>query len=118
MKKSVKMTMIIIAACIVYQLGYLTYCQYKTEPIRKNVIAYVRGAVKNEAISREEGRRYVRFMQHSSNYVSVELCKMHARMVRKEVSRAYQLQYDEQAQRQYKALAPAMTCYRTIKVED
>ena len=118
MKKSVRTAMIVIAACIMYQCGYLVYCHYKTEPIRKSAIAYIRGAVKNEAITKEEGRTMRRFMQHSSNYVSVELCKLHAKMVRSEISRAYQRQYDEQAQREYKVLAPAMTCYRTVKVEE
>ena len=117
MKKSLRLAMIIIALCVVYQCGYVVYCHYKTEPIRKSTIAYVRGAVKNGAITKEEGRTMRRFMNHSSNYVSVELCRMHARMVRQEVRRAYEKQADR-SEPAYKVLAPAMTCYRTVKVED
>ena len=118
MKKSVRTAMIVIAACIMYQCGYLVYCHYKTEPIRKSAIAYIRGAVKNEAITKEEGRTMRRFMQHSVETL------LSRRIIADEVKpgaedvKSRQRQYDEQAQREYKVLAPAMTCYRTVKVEE
>ena len=89
MKKGLKIAMAIIVVCVSWQMSFLAYRSYQTKAIRTDAIEQVRRAVKNGALSHDEGENYVRFMQHSCNYVSISLCQAHADHIRKEVDNAY-----------------------------
>ena len=81
----------IIALFVAAIYGGMVYQRSQTAPIRKATCAYVQGAVKNGTLSREEGERYMRYMERCR--VGVERAERRARKVRSEVDAAYQRQH-------------------------